>query len=173
MVAKYPKQLRFKWYLWVEKHNKPVTDTCQLFGVSRKIYCYRYSRDHGNRSPHYCSPRAHPNTKLTPEVKKFIDKEKLKTNYGPLKMKLSVERNLGLKISPTIIYRYYLKKNLIRKPQKKLPWYEPMKERLIVVRLGQGVQADIKYVYENNGLTPQKNWKNTIRIIYQKWCQES
>ncbi len=73
------------------------------------------------------SVKNQPNLKLIYEVRLFIEKEKLKTNYGHLKMKLWVKRKLGLDISTTIIYRYYKKKKLIRKPQKKLPWYEPMK----------------------------------------------
>ena len=149
MLAKYPKELRFSWYNFTEVKGFTVKDTCKLFGIKRKIYYYWYSKDHGGKSPSYCSPKPHPNTKLTNPVKKFIEKEKLKTNYGPLKMKMSVKRNLGLEISPTIIYRYYQKNGLIRRPQKKLPWYEPMKEKLVVNQPGQGVQADIKYVYEN------------------------
>lgn len=149
MLAKYPKELRFSWYNFVEIKGFTVKDACKLFGIQRKIYYYWYPKDHGGLSPTYYPDKIHPNTKLTHRVKKFIEKEKLKTNYGPLKMKMSVKRNLGLEISPTIIYRYYQKKKLIRKPQKKLPWYEPMKERLVVTQPGQGVQADIKYVYED------------------------
>lgn len=78
----------------------------------------------------------------------FIEKEKLRTNYGPLKMKLWIKKKLGLDISSTIIYRYYQKKKLIRKPQKKLPWYEPMKRPIIVKAKGEGVQFYVKYVYE-------------------------
>jgi len=174
MLAKYPKALRFKWYLWVEKHNKSVKDTCKLFGISRKIYYYWYPKDHGNKSPQYCSSKPHPNTKLTHQVKKFIEQEKLKTNYGPLKMKMSVKRNLGLEISSTIIYRYYQKKKLIRKPQKRLPWYEPMKERLVVTQPGQGVQADIKYVYEKGfrqyqfSFTDQYTLKHFFKVFLTK-----
>ncbi|MFH0952605.1 MAG: DDE-type integrase/transposase/recombinase [Patescibacteria group bacterium] len=149
MLAKYPKELRFKWYNFVEVKGYTVKEVCKLFGIRRKIYYYWYPKDHGDKPPSYCPKRPHPNTKLTDSVKKFIEQEKLKTNYGPLKMKLSVKRSLCLEVSPTIIYRYYQKKKLIRRPQKRLPWYQPMKEKLIINQPGQGVQADIKYVYEN------------------------
>ncbi len=91
-----------------------------------------------------------PNLKLTWEVRKFIEKQKIITNYGPLKMKYLVKRELGIDISTTIIYRYYKRRKLIRKPQRKLPWYEPMKTKLTVKKPGEGVQFDIKYVYEDN-----------------------
>jgi len=149
MLAKYPRQLRFKWYNLVEVKQYTVKEVCELFGISRKIYYYWYPKDHGGRSPNYQSKRLHPNTKLTYEIKKYIEQEKLKTNYGPLKMSMLVKKKLDIKVSPTIIYRFYKKKKLIRKPQKKLPWYEPMKERLIITIPGEGVQLDVKYVYED------------------------
>lgn len=63
-------------------------------------------------------------------------------------MSKHVYREKGIKLSSTVIYRFYRKKNLIRKPQKRYPWYSTMKERLIILKPGQGVQLDIKYVYE-------------------------
>jgi hypothetical protein len=86
---------------------------------------------------------------LTWEIRKFIEENKLKYNYGPLKMKLLVKRELDVDISTTIIYRYYRRRKLIRKPQRRSVWYEPLKEHLIVRRPGEGVQIDVKYVYEN------------------------
>ncbi|PJA62710.1 MAG: hypothetical protein CO161_05020, partial [Candidatus Portnoybacteria bacterium CG_4_9_14_3_um_filter_44_9] len=62
-------------------------------------------------------------------------------------MKLKIKRRLGLDVSTTIIYRYFKKKKLIRRPQRKLPWYEPMKRALIVKKQGEGIQLDVKYVY--------------------------
>jgi len=103
----------------------------------------------GKRDSAYRPHRDQPNTKLVWEVRKFIEEQKLKTNYGPLKMKYLVKRELGIDISTPIIYRYYKRRKLIRKPQKKLPWYEPMRERLTVEKPGQGVQLDVKCVYEN------------------------
>ena len=59
-----------------------------------------------------------------------------------------IKKKLGLIVSSTIIYRFYQRKKLIRKPQRRLPWYQPMKVALVVTRPGEGVQMDIKYVYE-------------------------
>jgi len=36
---------------------------------------------------------------------------------------------------------------LIRKPQKNIAWYQPMKKKLLILRPGEGVQLDVKYVY--------------------------
>lgn len=66
-------------------------------------------------------------------------------------MSMLVKKKLGIDVSPTTIYKYYKKKKLIRKPQKKLPWYQPMKERLVVAQQGEGVQVDVKYVYDKQG----------------------
>ncbi len=92
MLAKYPRELRFKWYLWVEKHKFSVKETCRLFNISRKVYYYWYTRDRGLVKRNYCSKRPHPHLKLTLEVKQFIAKQKLKTNYGPLKMSLLIKK---------------------------------------------------------------------------------
>ncbi len=62
-----------------------------------------------------------------------------------------VLRELGIDISTTIIYRYYKRRMLIRKPQRKLPWYAPLKERLVIDKPRIGVQMDVKYVYGGLG----------------------
>jgi len=152
MKTKYPRELRFKWYLWVEKHNHTVKETCQLFNVSRKVYYYWYARDHGKINKSYAPRKPHPHLKFTPTIKTFIEKEKKKTNYGPLKMSMLIKKRLDISISPSLIYRYYKRKILIRKPQKKLPWYKPMKGRLTITKPGEGVQADVKYVYDKKGI---------------------
>lgn len=147
---KYERSQRFRWYLQVDKYHQPVKETCRIFGISRKCYYKWKFRDYGKRGNTYLPVKRQPNLKLIWEVRKFIEEQKRITNYGPLKMKLLVKRELGLDLSTTIIYRYYKRKRLIRKPQKKLPWYEPMKQALIVKKPGEGVQMDIKYVYEDN-----------------------
>lgn len=145
----YDRKQRFQWYLQVDKYNKPVKEVCQTFGVSRKTYYKWRKQDLGLRgNTSYQTTKNQPNTKLTYAVRKFIEAQKLRTNYGPLKMKLLVKRELNLDISTTIIYRFYQRKKLIRKPQKKQPWYQPLKHRLNIVKPGQGVQMDTKYVYE-------------------------
>jgi putative transposase len=145
--AKYDRSLRFQWYLQVDKYHKSVKEVCSIFGISRKCYYKWRLRDYGKRGNTYAPVKHQPNLKLTYEVRRFIEREKWKTNYGPLKMKMAIKKELGLDVSTTIIYRYFKRKKLIRRPQKKLPWYEPMKEALIIQKQGEGVQMDIKYVY--------------------------
>lgn len=145
---KYERQQRFRWYLNVLKHKQSVKKTCLIFGISRKTYYKWYNRDYGKGNCKYEPVKNQPNVKLTYEVRKFIEEQKFKTNYGPLKMRLLVKKVLNISISTTIIYRYYKRKKLIRRPQRKLSWYEPMKRALIITKPGQGVQMDIKYVYE-------------------------
>jgi len=142
----YPKDKRILWYRGVDRDKRNVTDVCKTFGISRKTYYKWRKRDFGlSGNTHFSIKR---NTKLTWEVRKFIEKNKIDLNYGPLKMKRFVERELGLDISTTIIYRYYKRRKLIRKPQRKFSWYEPMKQHLTVKKAGEGVQMDVKYVYE-------------------------
>ena len=147
--AKYPRNQRFLWYREVDKFSKSVKEVCRTFEISRKCYYKWRNRDYGKRGNKYYPAKNQPNLKLTYELRKFIEHHKLISNYGPFKMKLLVKKELGLDISTTIIYRYYKRKKLIRKPQKKLPWYEPMKRALIVDKQGVGVQMDVKYVYEH------------------------
>lgn len=145
---KYDREQRFKWYLQVLKYKRSVKETCKIFGISRKTYYKWSARDYHRANKDYAPIKNQPNIKLTHEVRKFIEEQKRITNYGPLKMKMLVKKKLDLDVSTTIIYRYYKRKKLIRKPQKKLPWYEPMKSRLFVRNPGEGVRMDIKYVYE-------------------------
>lgn len=152
MKAKYPRELRFQWYAWVERHHHSVKETCKLFGIQRKIYYYWHRRDYGLVSKKYFSRRPHPHLKLTSRLKIFIEKQKLITNYGPLKMSMLIKKKLGITISPSLVYRYYKRKKLIRKPQRKLAWYQPMEERLVITKPGEGVQVDVKYVYNSQGL---------------------
>lgn len=143
----YPKEKRILWYQSVDRDKRSVTETCDIFHISRKTYYKWRKRDFG-MSGNSVNSKLQKNTKLTYEVCEFIAKQKIKTNYGPLKMKLLVKKKLGIDLSTTIIYRFYLRRNLIRKPQKKNPWFAPMKQALIIDKPGVGVQMDIKYVYE-------------------------
>lgn len=143
----YPAVVRKKWYWLVDKGGLTVKEVCSRYFIPRKTYYKWRSKDKGN--PTYIPKKEHPNTKLTKEVKRFIAEAKRKTNYGPEKMKLWVKRKLYLDVSTTIIQRFYHAKKLIRKPQRKLPWYEPMREKLTITKPGEGVQLDIKYVYEH------------------------
>lgn len=143
----YPKEKRILWYKSVDRDHRTVKETCRIFNISRKTYCKWRKRDFrgGGDTVHSGLKK---NTKLTWEVKRFIVSEKLKTNYGPLKMKFLVKRELGLDVSTTVIYRLYRRRKLIRKPQRHQPWYEPLKKKLRISAPGEGVQFDVKYVYE-------------------------
>lgn len=158
----YPRALRGRWYLSVDRDHRTVTETCRIFGISRKTYHKWYNHDHGKGLPMYRSPRGQPATKLTPEVCALIEHEKLLTNYGPLKMRLLLQRRLGLSISTTVIYRYYKRKKLIRRPQKRLPWYRPLKDPVIPEKPGFVVQVDTKYVWANG----VRKYQRTFVDIY-------
>lgn len=137
---------RDRWYAQVDRCGKSVKEVCAIFGLSRTCY-YRWRTKDFSSHP-YHSRQQQPRLKLTPTVRIFIVQEKLKTNYGPLKMKMRVKQQLGIDLSTSLIYRFYRRKRLIRKPQKKLPWYEPLKYALTISKPGQGAQMDVKYVYE-------------------------
>lgn len=125
-----------------------MEEVCALYDIPKKTYYKWWKRDFAKGSEPVITRLPDRKTKLTSEVKQFIERTKLKTNYGPEKMRLAILRQFRLQVSTTIIYRYYRKKKLIRKPQKKQPWYQPMTEKLTITGPGQGVQIDIKYVYE-------------------------
>ncbi|MBI5466099.1 MAG: DDE-type integrase/transposase/recombinase [Candidatus Kerfeldbacteria bacterium] len=158
----YPRELRFRWYLQVEKYGRSVSATCAIFGLSRKTYYKWHQLDHGGGSNQYHSPHGQPATKLTPEVRQLIEQEKQRTNYGPLKMKLLLQRRLGLAVSTTIIYRYYVRRKLVRRPQKKLPWYKPLTDPIIPQKPGEVMQIDTKYVWERG----QRKYQRTFVDVY-------
>lgn len=147
--AKHDRTERIKWYRQVDYYHRSVKETCQIFDISRKCYYKWRGRDFGKSGNTYTPVKNQPNLKLTWEIRKFIEEQKLRTNYGPLKMRLLVKKKLNLDLSTTIIYRYYRKRKLIRRPQKKLPWYEPLKFALVITQPGEGVQMDVKYIYRN------------------------
>jgi len=92
--------------------RKGVSEVCKIFGISRKTY-YKWRRnDFGKKSVHYVPFKGQPNLKITKEIGSFIKEKKDLTNYGPLKMKYLVKRELGIDLSTTIIYRYYKRRNL-------------------------------------------------------------
>jgi len=144
----YDRKQRFLWYMQAHKEGKSVKEICKIFGISRKTYYKWKQRDLGKGCYTHTESKRQPNTKLTYEVRCFIEKHKRISNYGPYKMKLFLKKELGLDVSTTIIYRYYKRKHLIRKPQRKQPWYKPLKKPVIIEKQGQGVQMDVKYVYE-------------------------
>ena len=91
--SQFTRQQRFNWYKQLEQRHRTVKDVCEVWGISRKTYYYWYKRDHPWLRDHNYHPvKRQPNTKLIPSVKQFIEEQKLITNYGPLKMKMLVER---------------------------------------------------------------------------------
>jgi len=119
-----------------------------LYFISRKTY-YKW-RQLDNQHGKYFPRKEPPQTKIKGEIKIFIFEQKKLINYGPRKMKLLIKRKFNLDISTTAIYKYYKKKNLIFRPQKKLPWYTPLKKPLQATYPGEIVQLDAKYVWEDN-----------------------
>ena len=141
-----PKHLRARWYLQVDKYGKTVNEVCDLFGISRKTYYKWYKKDHPFGMTGKRPRRTHPQTKLIGGVRVLVVEAKQKYNYGPKKMSLYLEKNHGLDISASAIYKFYKKKNLIRKPQKQQKWYQPMKKPYYAEIPGENVQLDVKYV---------------------------
>gem|GEM_PF-4948173 len=82
----YPKEKRILWYQSVDLYHRTVKETCQIFGISRKNYYHWKKRDFG-LSGNTVNQSFKSNTKLTWEIRKFIEEYKLKYSYGPLKMK--------------------------------------------------------------------------------------
>jgi transposase InsO family protein len=144
----YPGKMRKKWYYLVDKIGKKVSEICEMYDISKKTYYKWRANDLG--SVKYIGKKEHPETKIKGIVRVLICEEKEKTNYGPLKMKLLIKRRLGIDVSTTAIYKFYKKKGLIRRPQRKLAWYQPLKEPLKARYPGDVVQLDAKHVWEDN-----------------------
>ena len=158
--AAYPAKMRQKWYFLVDKAGKRVDEICDLYDISRKTY-YKWRKiDMGSRV--YVPRKQHPDTKLKGEIKAFVCKEKLRINYGPKKMSLLLKRRFSISVSTTAIYKLYKRKGLIRRPQKKLPWYTPLKDPVIPSKPGDVVQVDTKYVWQDN----QRRYQRTFVDIY-------
>lgn len=147
-TSPYPKSLRIRWYRLVDKCHRTVEEVCALYDIPKKTYYKWWKRDFLVSDGKQKVKLPDKKTKLTPALKEYIRTKKAKTNYGPEKMKLAVLKDFNLKVSTTIIYRFYKKAKLIRRPQKRYAWFSTMKEKLIITGPGQGVQLDVKYVYE-------------------------
>ena len=155
-----PPEIRARWYLQVNKYGKTVKEICNVFGVSRKTYYKWYNLDHHLVRRNSKRREMHPQTKLTPRFKVIVYETKINYNYGPKKMKIFLEKNYGLKVTANVIYRYYKKKHLIRKPVKKQPWYTPLKEPYHAQVPGENVQLDVKYVP-----APNLSWSYQFRFV--------
>lgn len=159
-TAAYPPKVRKRWYFLVEKAGKTVDEVCDWYCISHKTYYKWRAIDYGSRA--HIPKKEHPDMKIKGEVKIFISKEKLRINYGPKKMKLLIMRRFGICISTTAIYKFYKKKGLIRRPQKRLPWYQPLKDPVIPTKPGDVVQVDTKYVWQDN----KRKYQRTFVDIY-------
>jgi len=156
----YESKVRAKWYFLVEKTGKTVDEVCDLYFISRKTYYKWRRKDQGIRT--YIPKKEHSGKKIKGEIRIFIEQEKMRINYGPLKMKLLIKRRFNIDISTTAIYKYYKKKSLIFRPQRKLAWYTPIKELVIPRVPGDVVQMDAKYIWENN----TRKYQRTFIDIY-------
>ena len=83
MTTPYEKNLRLRWYRLVEVEHRPVHEVCKLFGVPKKTYYKWYARDHGYGTNEHRSKKPDSKTKLTYEIKKFIEAMKKKGQLWP------------------------------------------------------------------------------------------
>lgn len=158
--ASYDIKIRKKWYFLVDKSGKTVKEVCDLYFISRKTYYKWKTKDQKSRT--HVPKKEHPDTKIKGDIKVFIVEQKERLNYGPLKMHLLVKRKFEVSISTTSIYYFYKKKGLIRRPQKKLAWYKPIKESVIPKQPGEVVQIDAKYIWEDG----MRKYQRTFVDIY-------
>lgn len=147
-----PREIRARWYLQVDCYGRSLKEVCSIFGISKKTYYKWRAHDFGPGDHRYCQRKDHPNLKLTPKIRLAIYEAKQKYNYGPEKMRLYLKDKYGLAVSATVIYRYFKKRRLIRKPQRKQPWYAPLKEPFFSKKPGENVQLDVKYVPSPEGV---------------------
>ncbi len=156
----YPPQVRRKMYFLLERAGWTAARVSKEYGISRKtLYKWR-RKDRGDRT--YRCRRPQPKLKLTNAIRIFIEREKRLTNPGPRKLSLVVKRRFDVLISTTVIYRFLKKRGLILRPQKKLPWYEPLKEPLVPKKPGDIVQMDAKYVW----LDRERKYQRTFVDVY-------
>lgn len=141
-----PREIRARWYLQVDKYHKTVSDVCFIFGISRKTYYKWYNLDHHLVFRSSKRRGMHPHTKLTPRIRLIVYETKITYNYGPEKMRIILKRDYGVTVSKTTIYKYFKKRHLIRKPQKKQLWYTSLKNPYHARIPGENVQLDVKYV---------------------------
>lgn len=119
-APKLPREVRMRMYLQVDRGRMPVRDACDTFGVSRKTYHKWWNRDHGFAPPRK-PRRPHPATKLAGTAAEFVLREKAAYGYGPRKMAIRLLSETGLSVSPNAVYRFCLRKGLVRRRPKAPP----------------------------------------------------
>lgn len=154
-----PREIRARWYLQADRYGRSVKDICSIFGISKKTYYKWRNHDFGPSDHRYSQKKDHPGLKLTPKIRLAIYEAKTLYSYGPKKMKLYLKDKYEIDVSTTVIYRYFKKRRLIRKPQRKQPWYAPMKEPFFSRKPGENVQLDVKYVP-----SPEGAWNYQFRF---------
>jgi len=156
----YPSVIRHKWVFLIDTAKWSMRKVAKEYHVSVKtVHTWYHRSKYGKK---YVPKRIQPATKLTREITAYIEHEKHKVNPGPLKLSLMIKRQFGVSVSSTIVYRYLKKKKLIRRPQKKLPWYTPLKEHIYPKRPGELVQLDIKYVW----IEGKRKYQRTFVDVY-------
>ena len=155
-IPAYPAVVRKKWSFLFYKARWTTDKVCKEYGIPRKTLYKWIKKD--IQLLIYISSKPQPALKLTPKIKIFLEEQKKLINAGPKKLAIMVGKEFGVKVSSTIVYRFLKKKGLIRKPQKKLPWYTPMKEKIVPKAPGELVELDIKYVYKEGKLKYQRTF---------------
>ena len=142
---KLPKEVRVRMYLQVDRGKMTVRGACGVFGICPKTYYEWWNRDHGKEPP-AAPPKPHPQTKLAGKAAEFVLREKRLFNYGPAKMAVRLRTDLGLAVSANAVYKFYLKKGLVRRPKRRIQGYAPLREPYSARFPGDNVQLDVKYV---------------------------
>jgi transposase len=156
----YPSVVPQKWVFLIDSAHWSMRKVAREYYVSVKtVHTWYHRTKYGKQ---YVPKKVQPATKLTGEIKRFIEYEKKKANPGPLKLSLMIKRQYGVTVFSTIVYRYLKKKGLIRRPQKRLPWYTPLKTPVVPQRPGELVQCDIKYVWQEG----KRKYQRTFVDVY-------
>ncbi len=154
------REMRFRWYRQVEERGMSVPEVCSVFGMAPKTYYKWFKRDHGLGPRVFKNKAEHPQTKIKGKVRVLLVEAKQKYNYGPEKMRVYLKKETGVEVSSIAIYKFMKKRHLIRKPQKKQVWYNPLKEPFYASKPGENVQLDTKYVPAVDG-----GWAYQFRFI--------
>jgi len=159
-IPAYPYVVRQKWIFLIDKAGWSFRKVAMEYYVSAKTV-HKWYYTHKNKRSVFVK-KAQPALKLTKEIREFIEHEKKKANPGPKKLSLMIKRQFDVSLSSTVVYRFLKKKNLVKKPQKRLPWYKPLKDPIIPERPGELVQIDIKYVWIDN----KRKYQRTFVDVY-------
>ena len=75
-------------------------------------------------------------------------------------MKVLLKQKYNITVGTKAVYKYYKRRHLIRKPQRKQIWYTPLKEPYYASQAGENVQLDVKYVPGTD-----QSWSYQYRFI--------